>query len=200
MNKDESSLFRGEMKGVKRHVSNNQTLKGGASRALDPKLEAKRHAAVTEKQGEPNFLDTEHVELVGPHDPIGWKKAGVQEGVYRKLRLGKYPIEASLDLHRLTVAQARQEVFKFIKECQKRQIRTAVITHGKGDRSETPAKIKSFVNHWLQQLPQVLAFNSTQQQHGGVGAVYVLIQKSESSKLSAREQFNKRSPSEKIGE
>lgn len=192
MSDDESSLFRGEMKGVKRHIPIPQGLKTRPQQSSDPEFEAKRQAAVTEKQADPNYLDTEHVEQVGPHDPLEWKKAGVQEGVYRKLRLGKYDIDASLDLHRLTVAQARQEVFKFIHECQNRQLRAVIITHGKGDRSDTPARIKSFVNHWLQQLPQVLAFHSTQQRHGGVGAVYVLIQKSESSKLSAREKFNAR--------
>jgi len=61
-----------------------------------------------------------------------------------------------------------------------------------GKRKAAEKRIKSFVNHWLRQLLQVLAFHSTQQQHGGVGAVYVLIQKSESSKLSAREKFNAR--------
>ena len=192
MSEDESSLFQGEMKGVKRHIPSQQTLKGRSSQAPDPDMRMKRHAAVTEKQHDANYLDIDHIERVGPYDPLEWKRAGVQEGVFRKLRLGKYPVEANLDLHRLTVAEARKEVFNFIQECQKRQIRTAVITHGKGDRSATPAKIKSFVNHWLRQLPQVLAFHSTQQRHGGVGAVYVLIQKSESSKLSAREQFSKR--------
>lgn len=192
MSDDEFSLFRVEMKGVKRHIPIHKGLETRPQQNSGPEFEVKRQAAVTETRADPNFLDTEHVEPVGPHDPLQWKKAGVQEGVYRKLRLGKYDIEASLDLHRLTVAQARQEVFKFIHECQSRQLRAVIITHGKGDRSDIPARIKSYVNHWLQQLPQVLAFHSAQQRHGGVGAVYVLIQKSESSKLSAREKFNAR--------
>ena len=39
--------------------------------------------------------------LCDPHDISGLRKNGVQEGVYRKLRLGQYPAQDSLDLHRL---------------------------------------------------------------------------------------------------
>ncbi|HET8706021.1 MAG TPA: Smr/MutS family protein, partial [Pseudomonadales bacterium] len=35
--------------------------------------------------------------------------------------------------------------------------------------------LKSSVNHWLRQLPQVLAFCSAQPKDGGLGAVYVLV-------------------------
>ena len=34
---------------------------------------------------------------------LEYKKDGVQDGVFRKLRLGKYPITAKLDLHRRTL-------------------------------------------------------------------------------------------------
>ena len=38
---------------------------------------------------------------------LEFKRPGIQNGVYRKLRLGHYDIEARLDLHRFTVAEAR---------------------------------------------------------------------------------------------
>ncbi|EXJ09223.1 Smr domain protein [Nitrincola nitratireducens] len=37
--------------------------------------------------------------------------------------------------------------------------------------------IKSCVNDWLQQIPQVLAFTSAQPKDGGTGAVYVLLKR-----------------------
>jgi hypothetical protein len=38
---------------------------------------------------------------------IGWKKNGVQDGVFRNLRLGKHALEATLDPHRKTVKSTR---------------------------------------------------------------------------------------------
>ena len=53
------------------------------------------------------------------------------------------------------------------------------------------AKIKSYVNHWLREIPEVLAYHSAQRHHGGVGAVYVLLRKSEQKKQQNRERFRK---------
>jgi len=130
--------------------------------------------------------------MVDPHDIIEYKRAGVQEGVYRKLRLGKYTVDAVLDLHRKTVEQSRQEVFGFIKDCTRLGLRTVMILHGKGDRSQQPALLKSYVNKWLPSLPQVMAFHSAQRHHGGAGAVYVLLKKSDERKQENRERHLRR--------
>ncbi|PID54684.1 MAG: hypothetical protein CR978_02335 [Gammaproteobacteria bacterium] len=43
----------------------------------------------------------------------------------------------------------------------------------------------------MQELPAVMAFHSAQARHGGTGAVYVLLQKSEQKKRENRERFMK---------
>ena len=63
---------------------------------------------------------------------LEFKRPGIQNGVYRKLRLGHYEIEARLDLHRFTVAEARLELWSFFKEARRLGLRTLLITHGKG--------------------------------------------------------------------
>ena len=63
-----------------------------------------------------------------------------------------------------------------------------MILHGKGDRSSTPALLKSYVNKWLPALPQVMAFHSAQRHHGGAGAMYVLLKKSDDKKQENRER------------
>lgn len=135
----------------------------------------------------------DYLDWVKPNDLVSYKRPGVQEGVFRKLRLGKYSIEGRLDLHRKTVEQARREVIAFIREALAHESRTVMILHGKGERStERQAVIKSYLVSWLKQLDSVLAFHSAQPQHGGTGAVYVLLRKSEQAKEKARERHAKR--------
>ena len=154
---------------------------------------AKRAEAVKAEVEEYNRLSGEFIEPVDPHDTLEFKRAGIQNGVYRNLRLGKYPIDARLDLHNLTVEQARQAVYGFIEECCAYDIRTALITHGKGEgRKPQPALLKSCIAHWLPQLTEVQAFHSAQRHHGGTGATYLLIRKSDKQKLENAEQHHKR--------
>ncbi|MGC1511084.1 DNA endonuclease SmrA [Ketobacter sp.] len=192
MEHNDDNLFQSEMEGVKPlqraqdRISLRQRQRGSQS-PTDAQL-ARREAAAQELQGDENLLTSEYVEMVGPHDILDYKRSGVQEGVYRKLRLGKYTVDAVLDLHRKTVEQARQEVFEFIRECTRHGVRTVMILHGKGDRSDPPALLKSYVNKWLPDLPQVMAFHSAQRQHGGAGALYVLLKKNEAKKQENRER------------
>ncbi|MCL6416525.1 DNA endonuclease SmrA [Aestuariirhabdus sp. Z084] len=138
-------------------------------------------------------LSSSVVAQVHPRDVLEFKRPGLQDGVYRKLRLGKYPIEATIDLHRLTLAQGQRELERFIHDCYQYGLRTVTINHGRGERDpENPARMKSHVAHWLHQMDQVLAYHSAQQHHGGSGVLYVLIRKAEAQKQKNRERFRMR--------
>lgn len=154
-------------------------------------IEARRKAAVTNSHElTPNRLNVEFVPAVEPHDVIQYKENGVQEGIYRKVRLAKYPIETRLDLHGLTVKDASEKVFQFISDAKKCEMRMLLICHGKGEMRAEPAKLKSYVAEWLKEMPEVLAYHSAQKQHGGVGAVYVLLRKSVSKKKNERLHYS----------
>ena len=112
--------------------------------------------------------------------------------MYRNLRLGKYNIEARLDLHRHTVEMARTALYQFVQDCLQHDIRCAIITHGKGEGRDQPPIIKSCIAHWLPQLPEVQAFHSAQKQHGGTGATYVMLKKSERKRQEDLERHQKR--------
>ena len=159
----------------------------------DSKISQKnrRKSAVEHERQDTDPLSSEPVVMLDPLDVLEFKRPGVQNGVYRKLRLGHYDIEARLDLHKMTVEYARPAVFRFINDCMENDVRTALITHGKGEGRETPALLKSCVAHWLPQLDKVLAFHTAQKQHGSYGATYVLLKKSERKK---RESKDKNSP------
>jgi len=66
--------------------------------------------------------------------------------------------------------------------------------HGKGQskaQGEQTAVLKGYVNHWLKELDAVQAFHSAQPQHGGTGAIYVLLRKNAEQKRANRLQYLK---------
>ncbi len=141
--------------------------------------EKRRQVAIAELAKDKNFLSGEYIEPLAPLAILEFKRDGVQLGVYRNLRLGKYQIDARLDLHHMTVEQARAAVFQFIKDCMTYGIRCALIAHGKSEGREQPAQLKSCIAHWLPQFDNVLAFHSAQPRHGASGATYILLRKSD---------------------
>lgn len=136
-----------------------------------------------------NRLSTEFAEPLEPEDILSFKRDGVQNGVFRKLKKGDYSIDATLDLHRMTVEQARNEVWNFVQDCVRFDVRTALVSHGKGKRSENYPVIKSFLAKWLPTIPEIMAFHSARNFHGGTGSVYVLLKKSRKQKDMNRRRF-----------
>ncbi len=105
-------------------------------------------------------------------------RPGIQKTVFRKLRTGKYTVEAELDLHGMFAKEARALVGGFINNSQNRGLRCVRIIHGKGLSSPNKKPVlKNKVNQWLQQMDAVLAFSSALPVDGGTGAVYVLLKK-----------------------
>lgn len=164
-----------------------------AKKDADIDKEKRRLAAqeLTKSQEDPLSVP---VEMVDPLAVLSYRRAGVQHGVFKNLRLGKYILDARLDLHRLTVEQARQSIYQFILDCVSTDVRCALITHGKGVGRETPALLKSCVAHWLPQFEQVLSFYTAQKQHGGYGATYVLLKKGAKKKIETSERHARHQP------
>lgn len=162
--------------------------------ANDAAATARRRAAATAAASEEltDYLSDERIELLDPYALLSFCRAGIQQGVWRKLRLGQYPQEARLDLHQLTLRQARQAVIAFINDCLSRELRCVSIIHGLGLRAQPPALMKSHVNHWLQQVSAVMAFHSCQKHDGGYGAVYLLLRKGSQAKAANRERHQHR--------
>ncbi|WP_240223244.1 DNA endonuclease SmrA [Rheinheimera hassiensis] len=192
MQNDESDLFLQEMSGVTPLSQDAVLLENGE---FSPTLaqQARRKAAEQEMEYDANYLSMEYVDLVKPDEPFTYKKDGVQDGVYRNLRLGKYQLDATLNLLGKSLSDARRELFFFLEDCHKRGIRTLLIQHGMGRNSKPhPAILRSYVFKWLPQIATVLACNTAQKQHGGYSATYVLLQKNAEQKRENRELHSKR--------
>ncbi|WP_316365856.1 Smr/MutS family protein [Candidatus Thiodiazotropha sp. CDECU1] len=114
---------------------------------------------------------------------LDYARPGVQHRVMHDLRRGYLEIGAELDLHGLTVRHARDELNRFLKICQERDIRCVRIIHGKGYRSEGKQPIlKQKLNLWLRQRDDVLAFTSAPRRDGGTGAAYLLLRNPKKAK------------------
>lgn len=194
--RDDDTAFRAEMGDV-------QPIRAEARVALNRSpisalaAAVRREAAVRELSPYDNFLVLGEVELLDPYYPLEFKRAGVQHGVFRRLKQGKYPMDARLDLHRMTVEKAREEVFAFIREAVSYELRNVMIVPGRGTHNRAAeAVLKSYLNRWLPDFDDVQAFCSAQPQHGGTGAVYVMLKKSERQRQLNREQFNRGRASE----
>jgi DNA-nicking Smr family endonuclease len=160
----------------------------------DSSLQERRRAAVEASDVDKNILTEGGIEPLDAWYVLDFKRPGIQNGVFRKLKQGRYEADAHLDLHRMTVAEARRELFEFVDEAQNLGLRTVLLIHGKGESRgdrEKSSILKGCANHWLPQLPAVQAFHSARLQHGGTGAVYVLLQKSEAKKRENRAKFMK---------
>jgi len=109
-------------------------------------------------------------------DELSFRRPGVSDGVLRKLRRGQYRLEAEIDLHGMTLAEAKQGLRDFLAEAIFRGLRCVRIVHGKGLRSGHRGPVlKNGVNVVLRRTDAVVAFCSARQVDGGTGAAYVLL-------------------------
>ena len=108
-------------------------------------------------------------------EDFAYARAGLARQTLRKLRRGKWPVEAELDLHGSTSTEARALLVEFLDDCTRNDIRCVRIIHGKGLRSGSEPVLKTRVASWLAQRSEVLAFCQARPADGGGGAVMVLL-------------------------
>jgi DNA-nicking Smr family endonuclease len=109
-------------------------------------------------------------------EELVFAREGVQIGVLRKLRRGQYRVQAEIDLHGLTVREAKEELRAFLAHALERHIRCVRVIHGKGLRSGHRGPVlKAAVSSVLRRVGPVLAYVSARQVDGGTGALYVLL-------------------------
>ena len=154
----------------------------------ETQLRARLAALGVKKPEAPDYLTLGEVTPVEPRDFLAWRREGVQELVADRLRKGNYTARDSLDLHGERVRKARDMVHEFLVECHAKGHRCVRIVHGRGEKGEVKARLKSYVNAWLQVHPLVNAFVSATREHGGTGAVFVLLKKSKEARDLTREQ------------
>ncbi|MFM9844004.1 MAG: Smr/MutS family protein [Dongiaceae bacterium] len=106
--------------------------------------------------------------------------ADMDKRLAERLRRGQLPIEGKLDLHGLTQEEAHDQLGGFIAISQKQGRRCILVVTGKGMWREGAGILRENVPRWLNERPnraRVLAIAQAQPQHGGTGALYVLLKR-----------------------
>ncbi|HUR39692.1 MAG TPA: Smr/MutS family protein [Verrucomicrobiae bacterium] len=165
---DDAKTFREAMKGVR-------PLKGGgrAATAAPPPSPRPRQREADDAAVLREMMDG---PLTDVGEELSYRGEGLQDAAFKKLRRGTYRIGRELDLHGLRAGEAKLAVAQFIAECRDGGERCVRIIHGKGLRSKGDGPVlKQRIDGWLRRHRDVLAFCSARPEHGGTGAVYVLL-------------------------
>lgn len=168
---DDAELFRRAMGDVRPLSSSRRAIPAKRRGAVCPRLQR------ADRSLPPDGLET-GVDLfaVQAGDEMVYRRAGVPETVLRRLRRGHYRLEAEIDLHGMTSADAARALGGFLREAVAAQWRCVRVIHGKGLRSGNRGPVvKNTVNALLRRSEVVLAFVSALPPGGGTGATLVLL-------------------------
>lgn len=94
----------------------------------------------------------------------------------KRLQRGHVAVEKTIDLHGLTQAKAHQALQKFLLRCHADDTRRVLVITGKGKDSE--GVLRHAVPRWLYESPLstiVLSLHEAAPEHGGSGALYVIL-------------------------
>ena len=97
----------------------------------------------------------------------------------QRFKRGDMHVDGRIDLHGLTLDQAHSALIGFIRRSHARGSRCVVVVTGKGGEKGI-GKIRRETPEWLARpdvRPLILAVTEARPQHGGGGALYVLLKR-----------------------
>ncbi len=167
-------VFAKAMQGVKPLQQIERALTAKRPQAKAHNSRAARAALLDESLSGSGEGTPDTIEQLG--EEIAFRRPGLPEKTFRKLRRGRFSIEDEADLHGLTVNEAKQLLHEFICESAHHGLGCVRVIHGKGLGSGPGGPVlKGNVQRWLMQWDEVLAFVTARARDGGGGAVYVLL-------------------------
>lgn len=108
---------------------------------------------------------------------------GIDRANAERLKRGKHEIEARLDLHGMTQAEAHRALGSFIRASRAAGRRCVLVITGRGSAkgpNNIGGVLKSAVPRWLDEpelRPHLLAIATAQPRDGGNGALYVMLRR-----------------------
>jgi len=154
---------------------------------------ALRHPSPSARAQEPSRPDTGLSDADVSHllceNGTAFVRPGVGPDVLKKIAQRYWRLEADLDLHGLTVDQARPRLAAFLMQCSAYDARCVRIVHGKGYGSPDALPVlRDKVRAWLVGVGEVRAFAQAPERDGGAGATIVLL------KVDERRARDRRAP------
>ena len=183
----DTDLFKTALGGVKKLDNSNiaKIERADIRKKPDAKTLAKRVAAE-------GTFETNHAELsdtqailnpVASQATLSYRIATLQHKVFEDLKAGNLRWFEAVDLHGCTIEEARSAVLQIIQIAKEENQNVIKIVHGKGPE----AILKTYVNGWLRQHRDVIAFVSAPEKQGGTGAVLVLLKRAEKNPKFAKD-------------
>jgi DNA-nicking Smr family endonuclease len=111
-----------------------------------------------------------------PLRPAASPSRRIDETTARKLQRGRVTIDARIDLHGRTEAQAHDALLRFFSACVARRQRLVLVITGKGQQSG--GLLRRSVPRWFEEpafRELVSAYRTAGPAHGGEGALYVRL-------------------------
>jgi DNA-nicking Smr family endonuclease len=176
---DDADLFKTALGGVTKLDNGNiaKIERSDLRKKPDAKTLAKRAAAEGVFEiNDAELSDTQAIlNPVASQAALSYRIATLQHKVFEDLKAGNLRWFEAVDLHGCTVEEARSAVLQIIQMAKDENQNVIKIVHGKGPE----AILKTYVNGWLRQHRDVLAFVSAPEKQGGTGAVLVLLKRAE---------------------
>ena len=148
---------------------------------VPPPMHPARHKATFARR-EPREILPEHLKFAPPGgesiaaESLRYQHPSVSRHAMRRLARGGYRVQADIDLHGMTSAEAQDALQNFFSEALERGLTCVRIVHGKGHGSGQQGPVlKRAIDQWLRHWEAVLAYVSARPSDGGTGAVYVLL-------------------------
>jgi DNA-nicking Smr family endonuclease len=169
---------------VAKSVSRRKGAKLPSARKIEPPAAAAAPATATPKR--------HAAPAPAPRAPTAPPLAPLEKRLKKQLARGRSAIDQSIDLHGMTQAQAHQALRGFLSFAQAQGDRLVLVVTGKGapkvrggessSSFDEPGVLRRIVPHWLH-APDlraiVIGFEEAGRAHGGSGALYVRLRRSE---------------------
>jgi DNA-nicking Smr family endonuclease len=112
--------------------------------------------------------------------PIPGAMPGIDKRQGERFRRGQLAIEGKIDLHGRTQNEAHDALLHFLERAHRAGKRNLLVITGKGMTQSKSGILKSIVPRWLNEpvfRRLVLAISQARPEHGGEGALYVLLKR-----------------------
>jgi DNA-nicking Smr family endonuclease len=114
-----------------------------------------------------------------PEYMVGYAE-GTSPITLEKLKNGEFSIQKNLDLHGLSIEDAKLAFEEFIGDSIKEGLNCVKVVHGRGLKSKSIPVLKESLKIWIIRAMNrkwVTAFSSARMCDGGPGATYILLKK-----------------------
>jgi len=180
--RDEKALYAEAMEGVKKISKKNTIIKRPNTiikiHPINPRNDPKHLL-------EEAISDRRKMNVTNMPEYMEGYAEGTNPLALEKLKNGEFSVQKTLDLHGLSIENAKLSFEQFIIDSIKLGLTCVKVVHGRGLRSRNVPVLKENLKTWIVRAMNrkwVTAFSSARMCDGGPGASYILLKKNPAKK------------------